>query len=208
MRLIPLMTAVLLPCAALAHDDHAHDKHDHEETRQLGAHVHGEGVLLIAVEGREVAMTLQAPGADIVGFEHAAKTDADRAALDAAKARLSEPLSLFVLPAAAGCAVSSVEVEYEVEGAAEDDHDHDHGHDHAHDDHAHDDHGAEATHAEFHADYTLACENPAAITAIDFAYFEAFEGAQKLDVSLAADAGQRAFEVTRGSASLSLAGAI
>jgi len=205
MRLIPLLSAVLLPCAALAHEEHAHDDHGHDDkARQLGAHVHGEGVLLIAVEGREVAMTLRAPGADIVGFEHAARTDADRAALQAAMATLAEPLSLFVMPAAAGCAVSEVEVEYEVEGAGDDDHDH--GHDDGHDDHAAK--ADEATHAEFHADYSLTCENPAAITAIDFAYFEAFEGARALDVSLAADAGQRAFEVTREAASLSLAGAI
>ena len=72
-----------------------------EETRQLDAHEHGVGQLNIAVDGNTVAMEFHAPGADIVGFEHAAHDSADRAAVDAAVATLARPLDLFVLPAAA-----------------------------------------------------------------------------------------------------------
>ncbi|MEM7669021.1 MAG: DUF2796 domain-containing protein [Pseudomonadota bacterium] len=78
-----------------------------QETRDLGAHEHGHSSLNIAIEGTQIAMELEAPGADIVGFEHEAKTAEDRAKLDAAIAGLSKPLSLFVLPSAAGCTVTS-----------------------------------------------------------------------------------------------------
>ena len=43
-----------------------------EKHRQLGAHEHGHGNFNIAIEGKSVSMELEAPGADIVGFEHKA----------------------------------------------------------------------------------------------------------------------------------------
>ena len=60
-----------------------------QETRELGAHEHGHSALNIAIEGGQVAMELQAPGADIVGFEYEAISAEDRAKLDAAIAALS-----------------------------------------------------------------------------------------------------------------------
>ena len=74
-----------------------------EETRQLDAHEHGVGTLNVAIDGPVVAMAFEAPGADIVGFEYAAQSDADLAAVEAALALLGEPSSLFALPEAAGC---------------------------------------------------------------------------------------------------------
>ena len=98
-----------------------------EEKRELDAHVHGVGVLNIAAEGSDVLMELEVPGADIVGFEYAAKTDADRKAVDAAVATLATPLDLFVLPAAAGCSVTEARAALEME---------DEHAEHGHDDHA------------------------------------------------------------------------
>ena len=65
------------------------------ETRELDAHEHGHGAFNIAFEGDKVLMELEAPGADIVGFEHAATSAEDRAAVDAAIADLAKPLQLF-----------------------------------------------------------------------------------------------------------------
>jgi hypothetical protein len=50
------------------------------------------------------------PGDDIVGFEHAARTQAQRSAINAAKIKLSAPLQLFALPAAASCTVTKANV--------------------------------------------------------------------------------------------------
>ena len=84
-------------------------------------------------------MEFEAPGADIVGFEYAATSEADREAIDTAVSDLARPLTLFVLPSAAGCNV----VEANVALLGDEDHE-----EHDHDEHAHDDHDDHEDHAE------------------------------------------------------------
>lgn len=115
-----------------------------EETRQLDAHEHGVGELTIAADGNAIAIELHAPGADIVGFEHPAESDEDRAAIEAAIATLANPFDLFEFPAGAECTVTETMASLESE-AEHDDHDHDDHDDHSdHDDH--DDHEEHADH--------------------------------------------------------------
>ena len=190
--------AAILTTAALP--AFAHGEHDHDETRQLGAHEHGTSTLNIAFDGGTLMMELEAPGADIVGFEHAAETDADKAAIEAAEAVLADPATLFVLPAAAGCTLASADAHL-----AGEDHDHDHGHSH---DHGHDA-AAEtegATHSEFHAEYSFDCADPAAVTTIGFGFFDAFPNAQKVEVQVVGPNGASAFEVERAAPTLALDG--
>lgn len=184
-----------------------------EGTRQLDAHEHGVGALNIAIDGATVAMELKAPGADIVGFEYVAESEADRDSVGAAVAKLAAPLELFVMPALAECSVlqASAELESEDEHDDHDNHaedDHDKHEDHAEDDHdKHEDHAAHAEagrHTEFHAEYTLSCAQPDALTEISFAYFEAFENARELEVQVITDRGAQAFEVERGAPLLDL----
>jgi hypothetical protein len=182
-----------------------------EETRQLDAHEHGVGQLDIAIDGQQVAMELHAPGADIVGFEYAAESDADLAAVDSAATTLAGPLDLFVLPEAAGCSVVTATAGLE----SEEDHD-DHGDEQGHDDHdddrdehddeGHDDHASETGHTEFHAEYLLTCANPSAITEINFAYFDTFPNALEVEVQIISDAGATSFEVERDAPVLNLSG--
>lgn len=121
-----------------------------EEKRELDAHMHGHGALNIALDGETLALELIAPGFDIVGFEHAAESEADKAAVEAGLAKLSDPLSLFGVPSAANCTVTSAEAELN----SEDEHHKDDHDDHAHDDH--DDHGdkhEDHDHDKEHADH-------------------------------------------------------
>lgn len=120
-----------------------------QQSRQLDAHEHGVGQLNIAFDGGQVAMELHAPGADIVGFEYAAESAEDRAAVDAAVATLARPLDLFLLPEAAGCSVVQASAELESEDAHED-HDEEHGHDDHDEDHI-EEHAAD-DHEKEHAD--------------------------------------------------------
>ena len=194
------------------------------ETRSLGAHEHGSGSLDIAIEGTSVAMAFEAPGADIVGFEHEARSAEDRSAVDAAIADLARPLELFVFSEAARCTVTGARVELVV-GGEHDEHGHDeHKHDdhdghakdeHAKDEHGHDEHGhaadgeeKEAGHTEFHAEYQLNCADPDALARIDFRYFERFPAAAELDVQLVSDKGAMGFEVERDAPQLDLKGQI
>lgn len=185
-----------------------------EETRQLDAHEHGVGQLNIAFDGDKIAMELHAPGADIVGFEYEATTEADRAAIDSAVAKLARPLDLFVLPAAAACSVVQASASLESEEGNDD---HDHGDKHAHEDHDkhsgadHDDHNGNTeehagNHTEFHAEYLLTCADPAAASEITFAYFESFPNALEVEVQVISDTGATAFEVERDEPTLDLRG--
>lgn len=197
-----------------------------QNTRALDAHEHGVGTLNIAIEGTTVAMAFEAPGADIVGFEYEAKSDADLAAIDAAVVTLGAPLELFVMPEAAACSVVAALAALETEDdhddhdeEGHDDHDdHDDHDEHAdeahedhadkdHDDHGHDDHAEDADeggHTEFHADYTLNCDNPDAVTEISFAYFDAFPNALEVEVQIITASGAQAFEVERDAPVLNL----
>jgi hypothetical protein len=177
----PLLLAGATAAATLSFPAAAH--------RQLGAHEHGRGTLNIAIEGSKVTMELEAPGMDIVGFEHVAKSKGDEAAVEKARGRLMEPLALFVLPAAAGCRVIEAKVEIEGGGEAKTS-------------------SRSEDHAEFHAEYALECQSPAGITGIEFPYFRTFARAQKLEVNLVTSKGQSKFEVSRARPSLGLAGMI
>ncbi|MBL6846018.1 MAG: DUF2796 domain-containing protein [Planktomarina sp.] len=159
-----------------------------EETTQLDAHEHGVGQLNIAFDENKIAMELHAPGADIVGFEYGAKSDADLAAIDAALQTLSDPLGLFLIPEAASCIVITAHAKLESE------------------DSDHDDHDEAPGHTEFHAEYLLECANLTEISAITFSYFEIFPNALELEVQVISDKGATAFEIERDVAKLDLRG--
>jgi hypothetical protein len=176
-----------------------------QQTRQLGPHLHGEGHLSIAVEGRTLQMELQAPGADIVGFESAPTTPAQRAAIAAATATLSDPIALFGIPAAAACTPGKVQVSVVEEEEDED----------AQAPSATAAPGlaapapaparptpAPSKHTEFRVSYELTCGNLPAITGLNFAYFAKFRNAMELRVDLVTAKGAFSFEVPRAKPAL------
>ncbi len=167
-----------------------------EETRHLDAHEHGVGQLNMAFDGQKIAMEFRAPGADLVGFEYAAKSAEDRAKIDTAVATLARPLELFALPSAASCSVVKASAGLEADADHED-----HQEEHTHDDHDHEENDeahAEANgHTEFHAQYLINCANPAAVTEISFAYFDIFENALEVEVQVITESGAAAYEVER-----------
>jgi hypothetical protein len=187
-----------------------------EPRRQLEAHTHGEGRLAIAIEGSRVQMELEAPASDVVGFEHAPRTAAQRKALADAKARLAKAAALFVLAPAAGCklATAAVEAVGALAGSAKGKADADHDHGEA--DKAKsaakpadkpgekaEEHGS---HAEIHANYSFDCSDVGKLGSIAFDYFKVFKGADKLDVTVIGPKGQSSFVVTRKKPLLDLAG--
>lgn len=153
-------------------------------TRQLGAHAHGTGKLNIAIERRTVEIELEAPGSDIVGFEHAATTPEQKKAIAEARALLAKPLALFKPPEAAGCKVASSRVRL-VGG----DHGHAHGHSHGH---GKSKGGKSADpHSEFEATYTLTCGKPDQLDVLELDYFKSFPRAEALDIVIVGAKGQQ-----------------
>lgn len=179
-----------------------------ESHRELGPHVHGHGTLNIAMDDNRVSMELEVPGMDIVGFEHVAGTKEQEAAVKKAAAQLRQPLSVFRMPAAAGCKVAEADVKIQREEHED------------HDEHAESKAGGEKTagakeeheqeehggHNEFHVAYALDCANPAAITAIQFDYFKLFKGANDLTVNIVTAKGQSTYQVSRDKPVLDLTG--
>lgn len=152
-----------------------------ENSRGLDAHEHGVGILNIAIENGQVAMELEAPGADIVGFEYQAATPQDRRKVDDAIAILAKPMDLFRLPDKAACQVRESNVE--LHGGEETDGAHERQ--------------EQGGHTEYHATYTLICANPDRIRQIEFLYFQSFPNAQELEVQLITEVGATGFEVKR-----------
>ena len=157
--------------------------------RELGAHEHGRGTLNVAVEGKRISMELEVPAADIVGFEHAARTRQQKAAVEKAKKQLLAPQVLFKLPSIAGCTVSAASVELESGG---------------HDDTKKGE--QKDAHSEFHAQYTFDCQTPTSLTSIEFDYFRTFPSAQRLNVNVITPKGQTKFEASRSKPRIDLAG--
>ena len=128
--------------------------------REHGAHEHGRGTLDVAVEGEELVVELRMPAVNVVGFEHAPGTDAEREAVRQALARFKDPAAVLVPSPDAECEPERVETGFPGMGPGgprehhdEDEHEHKHEHDddgeagdkdedehHGHDEHDDDEH--------------------------------------------------------------------
>ncbi|VVO42950.1 DUF2796 domain-containing protein [Pseudomonas fluorescens] len=188
-RLLFALPFALLPLVVA----HAADEHDHEHG-SLGAHEHGVGRLNAALDGQTLELELESPAMNLVGFEHAAATDADKAKVAAVRAQLEKPVVLFNLPKAAGCMIATQELESPLFGDkpdADDDHDQDGKDEHHHD------------HSDIHAHYQFSCSSPGALKTLDLAnIFNTFPATLKIQVQLIGPSGQQGVEVTAKSDAL------
>ncbi|KAA6167916.1 DUF2796 domain-containing protein [Pseudomonas veronii] len=197
-RLMLALPFALLPLAVA----HAADEHDHDhEHGSLGAHEHGVGRLNAVLDGQALELELDSPAMNLVGFEHAATSAADKAKVAAARKQLENPLALFNLPKAAGCVISTQELNSPLFGdKPEADHDDDDDHDHDAKDGAHEHHH---DHSEIHAHYQFTCATPTALSNLDLTQvFKTFPATQKIQVQLIGPSGQQGVEATPQAATL------
>lgn len=137
--MIALMVGATLSGNVFAHQ---HAEHQH---RQHDAHVHGQVELNIAQDGHDLLLEITAPGADVVGFEHAPQDEAQKQALEKALETLHHPEKLFALSDKAQCAKREVLIKHTL-GGEEYQHSHaygegqEHEHQHGEGDHGHKDH--------------------------------------------------------------------
>ncbi|MFJ7009052.1 DUF2796 domain-containing protein [Pseudomonas putida] len=187
-RLLLALPFALLPLAvAHAHDD----DHDHDHAHgTLGAHEHGVAKLNVVLDGNTLELELDSPAMNLVGFEHAASSDADKAKVAAVRQQLEQPLKLFGLSAAANCKEEQQELESPLFGdapKADDDDEHAHGH----------------PHSDIGAHYQLTCANPDKLAQVDLApLFKAFPATQKINVQLIGPDGQKGVETTPAKAAV------
>jgi hypothetical protein len=100
-----LVAALAVTLGLLATPAGAQHVHRH------GVHEHGKVTLNIARDGELLAIDLEAPAVNVVGFERAARTDAERERLAEAERMLRSGRGLFGVPAAARCELTEAEVE-------------------------------------------------------------------------------------------------
>ena len=165
------------------------------ERRAADAHVHGASMLNIAIDGPLLALEFEAPGMDLVGFEHAPTTDAQHQRIDDAMAALNAPEMLFGLPNTAQCARIQTTVhgpEHEAEHTEAKGHEH--GKSHEHDTKQKE--TEKDTHSEFHAVYQWSCKEMGALKTLTPTLFTRFPGMQTITVEYATPNGQGTLEVT------------
>ena len=187
-RLLFALPFALLPLAA-AHAEHADHQHEHahehehaqhDEHASLAAHEHGAAQLNVALEGQRLELALESPAMNLLGFEHAAVSSSDKAAVAHAQHHLQTPLTLFGIAPAAGCVITSHELHSPLfEAQAEE----------------HEEHGAE--HSDIDANYVLTCKHPKALAAIDLSeLFKRFPATAKIQVQLIGPSGQQGAELS------------
>ena len=161
MRATALSCALLLPVALAATE------------REHGAHEHGHVLLQSAIADKNLEIAMQSPAVNILGFEHTAEADADRATLRSAEKLLGTPDRLFQLPSPAECALQSSVVESSLL----------------------EEHGGHEEHSEFHTKYSYTCNTPHALVSIDINLFKHFPGIEEIDVQVVSDKGQSIVEL-------------
>jgi len=185
-------------------------------------HVHGVVELGVVVEGGTVAVSLNAPLSDVVGFEHAPESDEQLETIREAAAMLSNADAMFGLADSADCRISDTSVEgpgYVVQHLAEghadsaesDDHHHDTHHsqgiESAHDEHAesavHDDHDSEQ-HEEINASYEWVCGNVSDLESLDLRFTESFASVETIEIQILTSAGAHVTTAEGRAASVSL----
>ncbi|QLI81051.1 DUF2796 domain-containing protein [Chitinibacter fontanus] len=73
------------------------------QAHEHAAHVHGAAEIDVAIEGKKLLITLESPADNLLGFERAPKTEAEKAKLKAVTEQLNQAATLFVPDAAAQC---------------------------------------------------------------------------------------------------------
>jgi hypothetical protein len=171
-----------------------------EETRQVDKHEHGVGELNIAIQSNTMVLEFMIPGADVVGFEHEAKSEQDKATVSAALTKFDDYNNIFIIPTNSKCILisSKININQEDEHDEHDDHD-------GHDDH--DEHQEEA-HNEFYAKYTFECGDIKSLDLLEFPYFETFSNSGELEVQFVSEIGSTSFEVEADSPIINIEGKI
>jgi hypothetical protein len=142
------------------------------QAQQQHAHVHGQMKLDVAIDGPTVVIDMESPLDNIVGFERAPKTDAEKKTVADAVAQLRAADKLFVIDPAANCKLGPVDLRSGALGLGNPDP------------------SEPVGHADLDATFSFNCTNAAAAKFIDVNLFAAFKGLRQIDSQVASAQGQ------------------
>ncbi len=149
-------------------------------------HDHGTARLDIAVEAGKLTLQLQSPLDNLLGFERAPRTDAERRRADAAVASLKAAATLFKIDPAAGCAPSAISLNSTALKLGPPDPNEPPGH------------------ADIDASFEFNCADVSKAGYVDVALFDAFIRLQRIEVQVATAKGQFKRSLKRPAARVSL----
>jgi hypothetical protein len=171
-----------------------------------GAHEHGAAELFLSAEGKALSITFNLPAHSAVGFETAAVSAEQRAAVERAQTILMAPSDLFVIEGnscelidavvdvSSIVSIGKTQSQPEVHADHEDEHaqasDVQDKEQHSH--HDEDDTASTDSHSDVSAAYTFNCESDDALTQITFGPDELPFSLEQVDVFWVADWGQGA----------------
>ena len=135
-------------------------------------HVHGIAKLDIAVEATRLSLRLDSPLDNLLGFERAPRTDAERRQADAAVAKLKDAATMFEIDPAAQCKPASVELASAALKLGKPDPEE-----------------AKSGHADLDASFEFDCVDAGMAAYVDVGLF-GFSHLQRLEVQVATKAGQ------------------
>ncbi len=161
------------------------------------AHVHGVAHMNVTVEGKEVEIEWETPLANLLSFEHAPETEAQKEEVRTMAAGLRKADSLFILPAEARCRLKSVSLESEVlddallSPAGSRRAEKAHAKERAPDGKKHTE-----GHADLDMEVSFVCDNPEKLNSLRVDVFRAFPNLHELEVQMVTPRGQSAAELT------------
>ena len=135
-------------------------------------HVHGVATLQVAIDGGTMTLNLESPLDNLLGFEHAARSEHERAAVRAMRERLEQAESVFVPSPAARCQAISVKLEAPVLQPGKQ--------------------PANGEHADLDGEFIFRCQNPRELHELEVTMFRSFPNLRRLDVQVAGPRGQSA----------------
>ena len=178
--------------------------------RSAQSHTHGDASLAMVLENAVITVELDTPLYNLLGFEHAAETAAQKAAVEKAETILSKGGPLFVFNSEAGCTIAAQTILVELEVDGHDDHEEgDHEEDGHHDDEHHDDdhdgeHEDEDTHKDANLQYKYTCSRPKALEHVTVNLFKHFENLTELDLVYLGPNTQKQVEINAGKTRIAL----
>jgi hypothetical protein len=149
-------------------------------------HEHGVARLGVAVEAARVLIELETPLDNLLGFERAPRTDAEKARAEAAIKRLRDGAALFRIDGKAGCKLAQVTLKSAALGL-----------------------GGTAPAAGEHADldgsYEFTCTAGAVAGFVEVGLFEAFAGFKRIELQVSTPRGQLKATLRRPASRVQLA---
>ncbi|WP_157314312.1 DUF2796 domain-containing protein [Chitinibacter sp. GC72] len=160
MKKLIAMACIAIPLFSFAKEHgHAH-----------GAHVHGVAQIDVAIEGKTLLIALESPADNLLGFERAPKTEAEKAKLKTVTEQLKQAAALFAPDAAAQCKAAAPVVNMPSFKKGE--------------------------HSDIDAEYRFDCASIPASIALPL--WKNFPNFKKLNANLASDKGQRQIKLKSG----------